>query len=792
MYNLTPAPKSIEQLYDNLTWVHGNINARDIDVTIFIITIEDEQLQYTLGSILNLNPEYPVYVNIIKNICPTNKAYNEMRLRCKTQYFCQLDDDMILIPNAIELFYNTKDNSEKCFLNVYRNYDNYTGIEREGFTRLVQYGIKFYNQTIMEKFPTNSKDTVTSSVDRLWHEPIKEAGYFINSQTYAIGFHEKYRSNFNLILKFSKFVNNILNPHTPFKRSDTSSISKKVINHENYDKLLTALSNHIQLFVKCDSKEFETNLNVLEKVLSMDRLCKKKNLKKINNLQYTSSIKQFFSLKAYKLKNVQDYFSMIGVINRLANNYEYSFDKYPYELKTYFNYFYRPLKVFIISHQLPNQGGASTNSYVMGKYLNKNPNLDVYNIFLDEPKYLKEFDTSKYDKNRVFFFINDKNITESISNIINYCDVIIFRYPQIGPEYITHFDFNKIRALSKTIISIFGGWYDLPNFNASNITESDKLVLQDNNKRFEKIISISDYIFSNSDMHYNIFKYNFKEKFIDSIPFTYINKDTYDIINYSYDNNWKKRKYDIIFITSNLIRNCKNVPLFFKVIEQFPKLNVVVLGKNWDVPKVKNIIKDKDTSNVKFVGACDNVKYYLQQSKLLISTSVKDISPNIITEGVNEGCNVLFPKHYGWDTFYKEDNVISDYDDINEWIVKVNNLLKKNECSLKNDDNVYYEDKIDKFKDFLYDLNIDDKRILLDTDDKNTLNILNKYNMKVFIMNKETKKISFEDNYYYINDIVAKKWDYKFDYLLYSNTNTFNCDNAYHIDDFTKNILKYV
>ena len=64
--------------------------------------------------------------------------------------------------------------------------------------------------------------------------------------------------------------------------------------------------------------------------------------------------------------------------------------------------------------------------------------------------------------------------------------------------------------------------------------------------------------------------------------------------------------------------------------------------------------------------------------------------------------------------------------------------------------------------------------------------------MKLFIMNKQTDNISFENNYYYINDTVAKKWVNKFDYFLYSNINTFNCNNAYHIDDFIKNIIRYV
>ena len=49
---------------------------------------------------------------------------------------------------------------------------------------------------------TNNKDKITSSVDRLWHEPIIEAGYYIYSSTDVIGYHERYRPNFNLNLKF--------------------------------------------------------------------------------------------------------------------------------------------------------------------------------------------------------------------------------------------------------------------------------------------------------------------------------------------------------------------------------------------------------------------------------------------------------------------------------------------------------------------------------------------------------------------------------------------------------------
>ena len=113
--------------------------------------------------------------------------------------------------------------------------------------------------------------------------------------------------------------------------------------------------------------------------------------------------------------------------------------------------------------------------------------MDVYNIFIDEAKYLNEFDTSNFDKSRQFFLINDENITESISNIIYCCDVIIFRYPQVSSKELKYFDFSKIRNLSKNIISVFGGGYqNLPNFNISKITKSDKLSIQDSNKNMKK------------------------------------------------------------------------------------------------------------------------------------------------------------------------------------------------------------------------------------------------------------------------------------------------------------------
>ena len=79
---------NINELYDGKTWIHGK-NKENILITVFLITISTEQLKYSLDAINNFSLEIPFMVNCIKNISPTNKAYNEMRLRCKTKYFIQ-------------------------------------------------------------------------------------------------------------------------------------------------------------------------------------------------------------------------------------------------------------------------------------------------------------------------------------------------------------------------------------------------------------------------------------------------------------------------------------------------------------------------------------------------------------------------------------------------------------------------------------------------------------------------------------------------------------------------------
>ena len=177
----------LEDLHDNMMWIHGN-SKENILITIFLITIEGEQLKYSLDAINKLELDNPILVNVIMNVCPTNKAYNEMRLRCKTKYFIQNDEDMELYSNAIPTMYKVLKNvdSKKVFLNAFKLIDTVIGI---GNPPIIDC-LKLYNNEIMQKYPTfkNGDDDV-SSVDSLWHKPIKKDNYKIKNTNIIIGYH---------------------------------------------------------------------------------------------------------------------------------------------------------------------------------------------------------------------------------------------------------------------------------------------------------------------------------------------------------------------------------------------------------------------------------------------------------------------------------------------------------------------------------------------------------------------------------------------------------------------------
>ena len=202
------------EIHDGKEWIHGNHgNPGDIQITIFLITIQSHQLEYTLESINKLNPNYPVLVNVIMNIAPTNRAYNQMRERCKTPYFIQLDEDMELQEDAIQICMNQIEKSSrahKIFLHTFKLIDTDLGV---GNPPIIDC-LKLYNNEIMQNYPTyNNGETAVSSVDYFWHSPILNDGHRINPTSIIIGNHGKNRSDYDIFLRYCKIAKSLLDPN---------------------------------------------------------------------------------------------------------------------------------------------------------------------------------------------------------------------------------------------------------------------------------------------------------------------------------------------------------------------------------------------------------------------------------------------------------------------------------------------------------------------------------------------------------------------------------------------------
>jgi hypothetical protein len=324
----------INDLYDGKEWIHGN--SGNIQITIFLITIQSHQLEFNLESINKLNPNYPFLVNVIMNVSPTNRAYNQMRERCKTPYFIQLDEDMELREDAIQICMNQIENSSrvhKTFLHTFKLIDTDLGV---GNPPIIDC-LKLYNNEIMQKYPThNNGETAVSSVDYFWHGPILNAGYRINITNIIIGTHGNHRSNYDLFLRYCKITKSLLDPKI---KTNTGHICKLLVS------LHTDETNISELFwiVLEEFKKFSNDSTLKEKlspiILILNSYIKIGTLLMYNiqNRQKIEIINPNNSHILWEEINVKKVLCIVAILCVISNNYEYSYDKYPVKIYDFFS-----------------------------------------------------------------------------------------------------------------------------------------------------------------------------------------------------------------------------------------------------------------------------------------------------------------------------------------------------------------------------------------------------------------------------------------------------------------------
>jgi hypothetical protein len=323
----------INDLYDGKEWIHGNPG--NIQITIFLITIQSHQLKFSLESINKLDPTFPVLVNVIMNVAPTNRAYNQMREHCKTTYFIQLDEDMELKEDAIQICMKQIEksgNNKKVFLHSFKLIDTDLGV---GNPPIIDC-LKLYNNQIMQNYPTyNNGETAVSSVDYLWHTPILNDGYRINQTNIIIGTHGKHRSNYDLFLRYCKITKSLLDPTI---KTNTGHICKLLVPLHSDD---TPISELFWIVLE-EFQRFSGDSNLEEKLPPIISILNT-FIKNSNLTMYNIQKRQKIGLINPNNLNIlwaeisiKKVLCIVAILCVISDNYEYSFDKYPLKFYEHF------------------------------------------------------------------------------------------------------------------------------------------------------------------------------------------------------------------------------------------------------------------------------------------------------------------------------------------------------------------------------------------------------------------------------------------------------------------------
>lgn len=171
------------------------------DLTVFVISCGEnpcynECIKALQQQTLTFN------IEIIKNVHPMSAAFQLMIDSCKTSYYIEIDEDMVMNENGIETLYNfAKQSNNKTAIIICNLIDVHLDFEISG--------VKIYKHDILKKYPYNleSMSCEVEQIDRL-----KQDGYLIKLFKNIVGKHAPQWSNegiferyYNLMDKFKQF-----------------------------------------------------------------------------------------------------------------------------------------------------------------------------------------------------------------------------------------------------------------------------------------------------------------------------------------------------------------------------------------------------------------------------------------------------------------------------------------------------------------------------------------------------------------------------------------------------------
>jgi MoaA/NifB/PqqE/SkfB family radical SAM enzyme len=170
-------------------------------ITVFVISSgANPNYQLCLDALKNQTVK--ASIDIIRDYSPMSVAFQQMLVRCKTPYYIEVDEDMVLDSNAIEKMYAAVVSADsKCSMVAFRL--------RDVHIDFAIYGIKIYKFDIFKNYPYNLSH-MSCEVEQL--DRMKIDGYTYTLKEDIVGKHSPLWSNeliferyLNLMEKFKEF-----------------------------------------------------------------------------------------------------------------------------------------------------------------------------------------------------------------------------------------------------------------------------------------------------------------------------------------------------------------------------------------------------------------------------------------------------------------------------------------------------------------------------------------------------------------------------------------------------------
>jgi hypothetical protein len=123
------------------------VSKRDLgaELTVFLLTV-GEEINFR-ECVARINDQTVRFrLEIVDHVAPLSKALQEMLTRCQTRYFVELDEDMLLFPNALEDLYNR-------IVDLPANTAFVCGGLWDCYMATAIHGVKIYDHHIVSQFP---------------------------------------------------------------------------------------------------------------------------------------------------------------------------------------------------------------------------------------------------------------------------------------------------------------------------------------------------------------------------------------------------------------------------------------------------------------------------------------------------------------------------------------------------------------------------------------------------------------------------------------------------------------